>query len=98
MAVATVGASLTLAVRTMNSSATKSPARSVAVTLTVMEPTSALAGVPLKEPSAASKVSQVGRAEPLARVALRVSVSPASTSAKVPVGSVKEKAASSVAL
>jgi hypothetical protein len=62
-----------------------------------MEPTSSFVGVPLKMRVPGEKVSQAGRAEPSARVALRVSESPASTSAKVFVGIVKEKAASSVA-
>ena len=70
---------------------------SVAVTLTEMVPTSALSGVPEKVPVAALKLSQEGRAAPVSRVALRVSVSPASTSAKVPAGTMNEKGESSVA-
>ena len=60
-------------------------------------PTSALPGVPEKVWVVASKLSQDGSAVPLESVAAYVSVSPASTSQKLRPGSVKLKAASSVA-
>ena len=64
---------------------------SVAVTRMVRLPTSPFPGVPEKVFVAGSKLSQAGSAEPSARVALRVSVSPISGSVKVPAGTVKLK-------
>ena len=58
------------------------------------EPTSPESGVPVKVPVLASKLSQLGSAEPSAKLALRVRLSPASTSLKVSVGRVKLKAVS----
>ena len=70
---------------------------SVAVTLTLIVPTSPLAGVPENAPVAALKLSQLGSALPLAKVADRVSVSPTSGSMKVLAGTVKANAAPCVA-
>jgi hypothetical protein len=76
MALASVGASLTLDTVRRNSSLAKALELSVAVTLMSMAPTSALAGVPLKVRVAGSNASHDGSAAPLARVADQVSVSP----------------------
>jgi len=46
------------------------PALSVAVTLTLTAPRSALSGVPEKDRVAALKTNQLGNAEPSARVTL----------------------------
>ena len=67
---ATVGASLVLATVTVNSSLTEALLPSVAVTLTVIVPTSPLAGVPLKVRVAGLKLSQLGSALPFDSVAL----------------------------
>jgi hypothetical protein len=50
-------------------SATTAPLVSVAVTLRLRLPTSALPGIPLKEPVTASKVSQLGKELPFSMVA-----------------------------
>ena len=52
-----------------------------------------LAWAPMKVWVAASKVSQVGKGSPLARVALRINASLASTSMKALAGTAKVKAA-----
>ena len=65
-----VGASLVLATLMAKVSLMSIPATSVAITCTLMEPTSAFNGVPLKVWVAASKLSQVGRAEPSLKVAV----------------------------
>ena len=88
---------MVLATVMANTSETLAPARSVAVTLTLMLPTSPLRGVPLKVRVGASKASQVGSGAPPASVALKVRLSSRSTSAKVVVGTTKLKSASSVA-
>jgi len=80
---ATVGASLVLATPMLNEVLALAPAMSLAVTTTLSEPTSPLAGVPENVPLEASKLSQLGSADPSACVALNVNASPASTSAKV---------------
>ena len=67
---ATVGRSLLLSTVMRNSSDAVAPARSVAVTLTSITPTSAFSGVPRKARLMASKLSQDGSAAPLLRVAL----------------------------
>ena len=67
---AVVGASLTLATAKSNVASANAPALSVAVTLTLIVPTSSLAGVPSKVPVAASNVSHAGIAVPSERVAL----------------------------
>jgi hypothetical protein len=61
---------------------------SVAVMRSSTLPTSALVGTPPSVAAAASKLSHAGSAPPLARVSERPSGSPASTSTKVPGGSV----------
>ncbi len=94
---ATVGASLVLATVRVKVESAVAPALSVAVTLTLISPTSSLAGVPSKVPVAVSNVNHAGKAELSASVALYVKLSPASTSAKVPAGIAKLKALSSVA-
>ncbi|MNN96227.1 hypothetical protein D3C76_1287980 [compost metagenome] len=67
----------------------ESPPKSVAVTTMSMPPTTVPAcGVPLKVRLAASKLSHEGKGSPLARRALRVMLSPSSTSAKVLLGKV----------
>ncbi|MBG0749265.1 hypothetical protein Q7O_003217 [Pectobacterium carotovorum subsp. carotovorum PCCS1] len=86
--VATIGASLTLVTVRLKVVLTEALVVSVAVTLMLRMPTSALPGVPVKVPVAGLKVSQLGSGEPLANVALSVSVSP-SGSVKVPAGTVK---------
>ena len=63
---------------------------------TVIEPTSALVGVPLKLRLTASKLSQAGSGLPSARVAESVRLSPTSTSLKLAGGTVKLKPASSL--
>ncbi len=93
-----VGASLTLATAKSNVASAVAPALSVAVTLTLIVPTSSLAGVPSKVPVAASKLNHAGIAVPSERVALKVRLSPASTSSKVLAGIAKLKALSSVAV
>jgi len=70
---------------------------SVAVTLMLSVPTSPLAGVPDKVRVLASKESHDGSALPSASVALSVSASPTSMSAKAFAGRTYENAASSVA-
>jgi hypothetical protein len=92
-----VGASLVLTTVRVKVESASAPLPSVAVTLTLISPTSELAGVPEKVPVAASNVNHAGKAELSASVALYVKLSPASTSAKVPVGRAKLKALSSVA-
>ena len=83
----TTGASLTLVtVRLKVVMTNASP--SLAVTLMLRLPTSLLPGVPEKVLVIALNVSQAGRAEPSARVALRVRGSP-SGSLKVPAGTTK---------
>ena len=91
------GASLTLATAIEKVSVTAAALASRAVMAISRVPTSALPGVPEKVPVAGSKRSQAGRSAPSARVAERVRVSPVSTSAKVPAGTVKAKAWSWVA-
>ena len=70
---------------------------SVAVILIDRLPTSALPGVPEKVPVEVLNVSQLGSAEPSARVAVNVRVSP-SGSVKVPAGTVKLSALSCATL
>jgi hypothetical protein len=70
MALASVGASLTLETVRRNSSLAKAFEPSVAVTLMSIAPTSALVGVPLKVRVAVLKLSQLGSAAPLASVAV----------------------------
>ena len=84
----TTGASFTFTTNRLNMVLTLALSGSVAVSLMLRLPTSALPGVPLKVPVVGLKCSQVGRAEPLVRVALRVRVSP-SGSLNVPAGTVK---------
>ncbi|MNR64968.1 hypothetical protein D3C85_1878230 [compost metagenome] len=70
-------------------SLTESMPASVPVTLISMPPSAVPAGgVPLKVRLAASKLSHAGKGLPLARLALSVRLSPASTSAKVFAGKV----------
>ena len=76
-------------------SATEAALASVLVTVMSILPTSSLVGVPLRTPVAAVKVSQLGRSPPPVKVAVKVEVSPVSTSAKVALGIVKLKAESS---
>ena len=94
---ARVGASLVLATVSANTSLTASPASSVAVSLICSVPTSALRGVPLNSRSFASNFSHDGSALPSASVAVQVSLSPTSTSAKVEAGTLKSNSSSSVA-
>src|SRR5436190_227354 len=68
---------------------------SVAVTLTLMEPTLPLSGVPEKVRVKVLKLSQEGKGSALASVAVKVSVSPTSRSAKLLAGTWKENTASS---
>ena len=91
------GASLLLATVSEKSLLALAPEPSVAVTRTFTAPTSPLSGVPVKVPVLALKLSQLGSGEPSASVALRLRLSPTSTSLKVWLGRVKLKAASSVA-
>ena len=79
---ASVGASLTLITLNAKSSNTLAPAVSVAVTRTLITPTSLFNGMPLKVPVARSKRSQPGRAAPLTWDASSVIESPASGSVK----------------
>ena len=65
-----VGASLVLVTVSVKLSSTDRLPRSAALTLTLIVPTSPLAGVPLKVRVAALKLSQVGSALPSASVAL----------------------------
>src|SRR4051812_25134920 len=97
MALASVGASLVFATAGWNTSNTEAPKLSVGVTWTPSVPTSPLAGVPGKVRVKGSKESQAGSAAPFASVALKLSGSPRSGSAKVPAGSVNENAESSLA-
>ena len=92
-----VGASLTLATLRVKSWEAEAPAVSVAVTRISRAPTSPLAGVPEKLLVAGLKESQAGRGLPSARVAERLRLSPASTSAKLLAGTVKAKLLSSLA-
>ena len=62
MAVASVGASLVLVTVRLNGSLTATPLVSVAVSVMLTTPTSALAGVPLKVRVAALKLSHAGSA------------------------------------
>ena len=71
---------------------------SVAVTLRLTVPISGSSGVPLNLPVFASKLSHAGSGSPLARIALSVSVSPASWSANVLAGTWKLNSASASAL
>ena len=64
------GASLTLLTVRTKSLKALAPCESVAVTRTVMEPTSAFAGVPLKWRLPASKTSQAGSNAPPGSVAV----------------------------
>ncbi len=66
---ASVGASSTFATVSVNSSLTCAPEPSVAVTRTLIAPTSTFAGVPLKVWVLVSNVSQVGSVPPEASVA-----------------------------
>jgi len=79
----------------LKSSDTEAELASVLVTVMLMLPTSSLVGVPFRTPVAAVKVSQLGRAPPPVKVAVKVEVSPVSTSANVALGMVKLKAESS---
>jgi hypothetical protein len=92
-----VGASLVLVIVTVKSSNAEASEPSVALTRTVITPTSPLSGVPENSPVAALNVSQLGRAAPSGSVAVSASVSPRSTSAKVSAGRMNENGASSVA-
>ena len=84
----TTGASLTLVTVRLKVVLTLLLVVSVAVTLMLRLPTSALPGVPEKVPVAALKLSQAGSAEPSASSALKVNESP-SGSVKVPTGTLK---------
>ncbi len=95
--VATTGASLTLVTVKLNVVLTDA-SPSLAVTLMLRVPTSALPGVPEKAPVAGLKVIQFGSGEPSASVALRVRVSPTSGSVKVPTGTVKFRLSSCATL
>nr|POW29340.1 hypothetical protein PB20LOC_00728 [Pectobacterium parmentieri] len=95
--VATTGASLTLVTVKLNVVLTDA-SPSLAVTLMLRVPTSALPGVPEKAPVAGLKVIQFGSGEPSASVALRVRVSPTSGSVKVPAGTVKFRLSSCATL
>ena len=88
MALASVGASLVLMTVRSKLSVTLSPAVSVAVIVSAIAPTLALRGVPEKLRVNGSKVNHEGKAKPSARVAVRLSVSPASISVNTLVGSV----------
>ena len=68
---------------------------SVLVTVMLILPTWSLVGVPLSTPVAAVKVSQLGSSAPPSMVAVKVEVSPVSTSAKVELGITRLKLASS---
>ena len=92
-----VGASLVLATLILNVSNTVALLASVAMTLTLIEPTSPLTGVPLKTRVVVLKLNQLGNALPSANVAEYVSESPTSTSANVFAGTVKLNALFSVA-
>ena len=70
------------------------PDKSVAVTRMNTPPPSVTVGVPEKVPVEASKVNQSGRAPPPLSSALRVKLSPLSTSVKVSSGKVKLKGVS----
>ena len=65
-----LGASLVLATAMEKVSLMATPAASVAVICTLMEPTSAFNGVPLKVWVEVLKLSQVGREEPSLKVAV----------------------------
>ena len=82
------GASLTLVTVRLKVVLTVLLVASVEVILILSTPTSPLPGVPENVPVAALKVNHPGRAEPSARLALKVNVSP-SGSVKVPAGTVK---------
>src|SRR5688500_10751734 len=97
MGFATVGASFVLATVIVNVSLADPPLPSDAVIRTLTAPTSPFAGVPLKVRVAALNDSHAGSADPSARVAAYVSVSPASTSVNVFDANWKLKGASSVA-
>src|ERR1035437_9283579 len=86
----------TLATDKPNCWLTLAPEESVAVILRLRLPISPLAGVPLKLLVIASKLSHVGSGLPLARVAVNVRLSPASTSLKLLAGTTNEKDAFSV--
>ena len=90
-----VGASLVLVVVRRKLSDAEVPMVSVLVTVISILPTSSFVGVPLRTPVAAVKVSQLGNSPPPVKVAVKVEVSPVSTSAKVALGIVKLKAESS---
>ena len=93
-ATATVGASFTAATVSKNVSKADS-VPSLAFTFNCSTPLKLAGGVPEKVRVAVSKLSQPGRALPLARVAEIVRLSPVSTSAKVPTGTTKLHAVSS---
>ncbi len=69
MTVATTGVSLTLLTVNVYVSLTEA-VPSVAVTVTFIAPTSALAGVPLSSPVFVSMLNHVGNAEPSSKSAL----------------------------
>ena len=88
-AFATVGARLTGAcTATLKLLAALKPNASVATTLMARLPRLPVGGVPEKVRVAALKPSQIGNASPFASLAVRLKVSPASVSAKVPAGTV----------
>ena len=91
------GRSLASATVSVKSPLAWSLARSVAVTRILSEPTSELAGVPLKVRVAALKVIQPGRGWPSACVAAKLSLSPVSASVKASAARVKLKARPCVA-
>ena len=82
------GALFTPVTVSMNVAEAARPPRSVAVTLMLIAPTSALLGVPLKSSVSPSKCNHEGSGSPSANVAEYVSLSPLSTSLKVPAGTV----------
>ena len=88
------GASFVLFTVKTKVSATASPEGSVAVIVILCRPTSPFSGVPLKVNVGISKDSQLGKAEPLAEVALINKLSP-SGSINVPAGTVNVNNASS---
>ena len=97
-AMSTTGASFTLVTVKSNAVDTVAPAWSVAVNFKLTTPTSAFNGVPLKVLVVALKLNQVGSGVPSLRLALIVSTSPTSASAKVLAGNAKLNATSSAVL
>ena len=93
MLTAPVGASLTLATDMLKVPLPTLTAVSVAMTLTSTLPTCGSPGVPVKVRVAALKLSQAGKADPSARVAVNVSVLTTSAGPNALAGISAEKAA-----